>query len=38
MKKRLAMDLRSSSIEPETSITQNITAWVVGRGSLTRLL
>jgi hypothetical protein len=30
MKKRLAMSLRSSSIEPDTSIRQNITAWVAG--------
>jgi hypothetical protein len=38
MKKRLAMSLRASSIEPDTSIRQNITAWVVGLGTLMRLL
>jgi hypothetical protein len=30
--------LAPSSIEPETSIMQNITAWVVGLGTLMRLL
>jgi hypothetical protein len=33
MKKRLARSLRDSSIEPETSIRQNITALLVGSGS-----
>ena len=31
VKKRLAMFFLFSSMEPETSIRQNITAWVVGR-------
>ena len=37
MKKRFESSLRASSIEPETSIRQNITAFVVGTGTLTRL-
>src|ERR1700748_3282765 len=37
MKKRLARSLRDSSIEPDTSITQNITARVEGTGTRTRL-
>jgi hypothetical protein len=38
MKKRLAVSLRLSSIEPDTSMMQNITAWVIGLGTLMRLL
>jgi hypothetical protein len=38
MKKRLAVAFLPSSIEPETSMMQNITAWVVGLGTLMRLL
>ena len=37
MKKRLDMSLRASSIEPDTSIRQNITALAEGTGTLTRL-
>ena len=37
MKKRLARSLRASSIEPDTSIRQNITALLVGTGTRTRL-
>ena len=37
MKKRFARSLRDSSIEPETSITQNITACAMGSGCVTRL-
>jgi hypothetical protein len=37
MKKRLDSSLRASSIEPETSIRQNITALLVGTGTRTRL-
>ena len=37
MKKRFASSLRASSIEPETSIRQNMTALVVGTGRRTRL-
>ena len=37
MKKRLARSLRVSSIEPETSIRQNITACAIGSGWVTRL-
>ena len=31
------MSLRASSIEPDTSIRQNIAAFAVGTGTLTRL-
>jgi hypothetical protein len=37
MKKRFERSFRASSIEPETSIRQNITAFAVGIGSRTRL-
>ena len=37
MKKRLARSLRVSSIEPETSMMQNITAFAIGSGWVTRL-
>ncbi|MNV73185.1 hypothetical protein D3C71_1663190 [compost metagenome] len=37
MKKRLARSLRSWSMEPDTSITQNITAWLLGSGTFMRL-
>jgi hypothetical protein len=37
MKKRLAQLLAASSIEPDTSIRQNITALLVGTGVFTRL-
>src|SRR3990167_2357172 len=33
MKNRLARSLRVSSMEPDTSITQNITAWLLGTGT-----
>ena len=36
MKKRLDNSLRDSSIEPEISIRQNITARLVGTGTRTR--
>ena len=37
MKKRLLRSLRASSIEPEMSIRQNITALLVGTGTRMRL-
>jgi len=38
VKKRLAMFFFCSSMEPEMSIRQNITAWVVGWATRTWLL
>ena len=36
MKNRLARSFSGSVIEAETSIRQNITAWVVGFGTLSK--
>ncbi len=38
MKKRLARSFSGSVIEAETSIRQNITAWVVGLGTRSKRL